>query len=89
MGLPRELSSSEVAGGLVQRFFFTIRGPDRLVGDDPHSADLPNVKAALSYAECRVRELRKRIGGDNPSLMMIVHDHARHPVLFVPFFPGS
>jgi hypothetical protein len=73
----------------VQRFFFTVRGPDRVVEDDPHSVNLPDVAAALSYAECRVGELRKRIGRDDPRLMMIVQDQDRQPVLFVPFFPGS
>jgi hypothetical protein len=50
---------------------------------------LPDVAAALSYAECTVRELRKQGGYDDPSLMMVVKDQAQQPVLFVPFFPGS
>jgi hypothetical protein len=73
----------------VQRFFFTIRGPDRVVEDDPQGTDLPDVAAALSYAESRVRELRKKFAHDDPRLMIIVQDQTRHPVLFVPFFPGT
>lgn len=73
----------------MQRFFFTIREPDRVVEDDPHSANLRDVAAALSYAERRVCELRKKSGRDDPRLMMIVQDHDRQPVLFVPFFLGT
>jgi hypothetical protein len=43
----------------VQRYFFTIRGPDH-VKDDPDGAYLPDVAAVLSYAEYTLRELLKR-----------------------------
>ena len=71
----------------MQRYFFTIRGRDR-VEDDPDGAYLPDVAAALSYAEYTIRELRKK-SGYNPALMMVVQDHARQTVLSLPFFPGS
>jgi uncharacterized protein DUF6894 len=41
----------------VSRYFFTIRRRDR-VEDDPEGTYLPDVAAALSYAECTIRELR-------------------------------
>jgi hypothetical protein len=71
----------------MQRFFFTIRGRDR-VENDPDGVYLPDVSAALTYAEYTIRELRKR-GGYNPALMMVVEDQARQTVLSLPFFPGS
>ena len=73
----------------MQRYFFTIRGRDRVIEDDPVGTYLPNVEAALSYAEYTVRELRKKSGRNGPELMMVVQDQARHTILFVPFFPGS
>jgi len=73
----------------VQRYFFTIRGGDRVVEDDTHGSYLPDVAAALSYAEYTVRELRKKSGSNDPALMMVVLDETRQAVLFVPFFPGS
>jgi hypothetical protein len=55
----------------VPRYFFTIRGRDR-VKDDPHGTSLPDVAAALSNAERKIRELRKEGGYNNdPTLMMI------------------
>jgi len=75
-------------GRSVQRYFFTIRGGDRVVEEDAHGTYLPDVAAALSYAEYSVRELRKRGSCNDPTLMMVVEDQARRPVLFVPYFPG-
>jgi hypothetical protein len=73
---------------LVPRYFFTIRGWDR-VKDDPHGTNLPDIAAALSNAERKIRELRKESGYNNdPTLMMIVKDEAGHTVLSLPFFPG-
>jgi hypothetical protein len=72
---------------LVPRYFFTIRGQDR-VKDDPHGTNLPDVAAALSHAERTIRELRKESGYNDPALMMIVKDEARQTVLSLPFFPG-
>ena len=72
----------------VQRYFFTIRGPDR-VNDDPVGMYLPDAAAALSYAEYTIRELRKKSDWSDPALMMFVQDQARQTVLSLPFFPGS
>ena len=64
----------------MPQYFFTIRRPGR-VKDDPHGTNLPDVAAALSYAECKIVE-------HDPALMMIVKDEARKMVLSLPFFPG-
>jgi hypothetical protein len=71
----------------VPRYFFTIRGRDR-IKDDLDGANLPDVAAALSDAERKIRELRKVSAYDDPTLMMIVKDEAGHTVLSLPFFPG-
>jgi hypothetical protein len=72
----------------VQRYFFTIRGPNR-VEDDPDGTHLPDAAAALSYAEYTIRELRKKSGWNDPGLMMFVQDQARQTFLSLPFFPGT
>jgi hypothetical protein len=74
--------------GSVQQYFFIISGRDR-VENDPDGAYLPDVAAALSYAEATIRELRKKTGWNDPALMMHVQDQARRTVLSLPFFPGS
>ena len=71
----------------MPRYFFTIRGRDR-VKDDPRGTNLPDVAAALSNAERKIRELRKESGYNDPTLMMIVKDEAGQTVLSLPFFPG-
>jgi hypothetical protein len=72
----------------VPRYFFTIRGRDR-IKDDHYGTNLPDVAAALFTAESKIQELRKGSGYDNdPILMMIVKDEAGHTVLSLPFFPG-
>jgi hypothetical protein len=71
----------------VPQYFFTIHGRDR-VEDDPDGVYLPDVAAALSYAEHTIRELRKESGyKDDLALMMIVTDH-NQTALSLPFFPG-
>jgi len=45
----------------VPRYFFTIRGRDRFK-DDSHGTNLPDIAAALSNAERKIRELRKESG---------------------------
>jgi hypothetical protein len=45
----------------VPRYFFTIRGQDR-IKDDHDGTNLPNVAAALSTAESKIREVRKEPG---------------------------
>jgi hypothetical protein len=72
----------------VPRYFFTIRGRDR-IKDDHHGTNLPDVAAALSIAESKIRELRKESGYNNdPTLMVTVKDETGNTVLSLPFFPG-
>ena len=72
----------------MPRYFFTIRGRDR-IKDDHHGTNLPDVAAALSIAESKIRELRKESGYNNdPTLMVTVKDETGHTVLSLPFFPG-
>jgi hypothetical protein len=71
----------------MPRYFFAIYKQDR-VEDDPEGIYLPDVAAALSYAECTIRELRKKSGYNDLALMMSVKDQARQTVLSLPFFPG-
>ena len=49
---------------------------------------MPDVAAALSYAESKIAELRKESPYNDPALMMIVKDEAGRIVLSLPFFPG-
>ena len=72
----------------MPRYFFTIRGRDR-VKDDPHGTNLPDIAAAFSTAEGKIRELRKESGYNNdPTLMVTVKDETGNTVLSLPFFPG-
>jgi hypothetical protein len=71
----------------VPRYFFTIHGQDR-VEDDPDGSYLSDVAAALSFAECTIRELRRKSRYSDLALMMIVTDEARQTILSLPFFPG-
>jgi hypothetical protein len=72
----------------VPRYFFTIRRPDR-IKHDTQGTDLPDVAAALSYAERKIVELRKESPYNDPALVMTVKDETRKTVLSLPFFPGS
>ena len=72
----------------MPRYFFTIHRRAK-IEDDPAGTYLPDVAAALSYAEYTIRELCKKSGytyNNDPALMMIVKDHARQTVLSLPFF---
>jgi hypothetical protein len=71
----------------MPRYFFAIHGRAQ-VEDDPVGKYLPDVAAALSYAERTIQELRKKSGYNDPALMMIVEDQTRQTVLSLPFFPG-
>jgi hypothetical protein len=72
----------------VPRYFFTIRGRDR-IKDDHYGTNLPDVAAALSIAESKIRELRKESGYNNdPTLMVTVKDETGNTLLSLPFFPG-
>ena len=72
----------------MPRYFFTIHRADQ-VENDSAGTYLPDVAAALSYAEYTIRELRKKNAyEDDLALMMIVKDQAGQTVLSLPFFPG-
>ena len=71
----------------MPQYFFTIHGRDR-VEDDPDGTYLPDVAAALSYAEYTIRELRKKGDYNDLALMMFVTDQSGQTVLSLPFFPG-
>ncbi len=74
-------------GHSVQKYFFTIRRGD-WVEDDSDGTYLPDISAALSYAEYTIRGLRKKIDFHDPALMMIVKDQAQQTILSLPFFSG-
>ncbi len=71
----------------MPRYFFTIRGRYQFK-DDASGTDLPDVVAALSYAEHTIRDLLQQSDYNDPALLMIVRDEARRVVLSLPFFPG-
>ena len=72
----------------MPRYFFTIHRHGR-AENDPDGTYLPDAEAALSYADCTIRELRKKSGyKDDLSLATIVEDQAGQTVLSLPFFPG-
>ena len=71
----------------MPRYFFTIHGRNR-VEDDRDGTYLPDVAAALSYAEYTIRELQKKSGCNDLALMMFVTDQSGQTVLSLPFFPG-
>jgi len=71
----------------MPRYFFTIRGRDR-VENDADGTYLPDAAAALSHADDIIRELRKESGYDDLALMMFVKDQAGQTVLSLPFWPG-
>jgi hypothetical protein len=72
----------------MPQYFFIIRAPDLETEDDPHGTNLPNLGAALSYAERTIRELQKEVEYKPPGPMMIVTDEDRRVVLTLPFSPG-
>jgi hypothetical protein len=43
----------------MPQYFFIIRASDLETEDDPHGTNLPDLGAALSYAERTIRELQK------------------------------
>ena len=71
----------------MPRFFFLIQGENVVLEDDPHGTILPDIPAALSYAERTIRELRGE-DGDNELLIMIVKDESNQTVLSLPFLPA-
>jgi hypothetical protein len=72
----------------VQRYFFTIRGRDR-VEDDPDGKYLPGCRGgSVLCRESTIQKLRKKSYYNDPALMMIVSDEARPTAFSLPFFPG-
>jgi hypothetical protein len=43
----------------MPQYFFIIRASDLETEDDPHGTNLPDLGAALSYAERTIREMQK------------------------------
>jgi hypothetical protein len=72
----------------VPRYFFKIQASDGEIEDDPHGTNLPNVAAALFYAERTIKELQSESEFDDPGMMMIVEDESRRTVLSLPFIPA-
>jgi uncharacterized protein DUF6894 len=72
----------------MPQYFFIIQGSDAETEDDRHGTNLPDLGAALSYAERTIRELQKDGEYRPPGPMMIVMDEARQVVLTLPFSPG-
>ena len=58
------------------------------MADDPVGTYLPDVAAALSYADFTIRELRRKSGYNDLALMMFVKDEGGQTVLSLPFWPG-
>jgi len=71
----------------VSQYFFTIHREHR-IEDDPDGTYLPDDTAALSYAEHTIRELRKKSGYDDLSLMMFVTDQSGTKGFVFAVWPG-
>ncbi|HEY2104107.1 MAG TPA: hypothetical protein VGH08_12745 [Chthoniobacterales bacterium] len=56
--------------------------------DNPLGIDLPNVTAALSYAEDMIGKLHDEGRDGDAELMMIVKDETQQTVLSLPFLPA-
>ena len=72
----------------MPQYFFSIRSSDAEAKNDPHGTNLPDLGAALSYAERTISELQKERKYKPPGSMVIVTDQAGRTVLSLPFFPG-
>jgi hypothetical protein len=72
----------------VARYFFIIRRSDRGFEDNPLGIDLPDVTAALSYAEHMIGKLHDEGRDGDAELMMIVKDETQQTVLSLPFLPA-
>jgi hypothetical protein len=71
----------------VSRYFFSIRWPDRVDGDQLGTS-LQDDAAALAHAVRIIRELRQGGGHDDPRIMMIVRNEKLKTVLSLPFYAG-
>jgi hypothetical protein len=72
----------------MPQYFFIIRTSYLETEDDLHGTNLPDLRAALSYAERTIRELQMEGEYRPPGPMMIVMDEARQVVLTLPFSPA-
>ena len=59
-----------------------------MIEDDPHGTILPDIPAALSYAERTIMELRGEGSYDDRLLIMIVKEESHQTVLSLPFLPA-
>ena len=73
----------------MPRYFFTIQASNRDVENDPSGTVLPNNTAALSHAECMIRQLQKERGYGDPGLTLLVKDESQRTILFLPFVAGG
>jgi hypothetical protein len=71
----------------VFRYFFSIRWPDHVDGDQ-FGTFLPDDAAALAHAIRVIRGLKQGGGHDDPRMMMIVRNEKLKTVLSLPFHPG-
>jgi hypothetical protein len=71
----------------MPQYFFTIHGQDR-VADDPEGTYLPDVAAALSYAEYTIRGLRKKSGYKRSSSDDVRKGSSRADGFVLAVFPG-
>jgi len=56
----------------MPQYFFSIRSSDAEAENDPHGTNLPDLGAALSYAERTISELQKERKYKPPGSMVIV-----------------
>jgi hypothetical protein len=75
---------------IPSRYFFVVRWPDLDDDDDDDDEDgtlLPNRTAALTYAQCIIRELKDAGGYDDPGSTMIVRNAEGEVIYSIPFSP--
>jgi uncharacterized protein DUF6894 len=71
----------------VSRYFFSVRWPDHVAGDQLGTS-LVDDAAALAHAIRIIRELKQGGGHDDPRIMMIVRNEKFKTVLSLPFHAG-
>jgi Domain of unknown function (DUF6894) len=70
----------------MPRYYFTVHGPDG-DQDDRDGLTLPNLQAAIAYAEDAILERRHDIDSCRATVMLVM-DERRRPILSLPFLPG-
>ncbi|HEX3937408.1 MAG TPA: hypothetical protein VHX43_07870 [Xanthobacteraceae bacterium] len=68
----------------MPKYYFILQWADRR-HDDPHGTALPDDRAARSYAERIIHELKDAGGYEDSGLTMVVADAARQTVFSIPF----